>query len=66
MSKRLGGIVGCKVQTSWRHLNGFPDGSNIGYCCALTLIAILLAEDKKKSIREVEENGNSSGTVQLC
>ena len=30
MSKRLGGIIGCKYKTSSRHLNGFPDGSNIG------------------------------------
>ena len=34
MSKRLGGIillVGCKdKKTSSWHLNGFPDGSNIG------------------------------------
>ena len=30
MSKRLGGIIGCKNKTSSWHLNGFPDGSNIG------------------------------------
>ena len=31
MSKRLGGIIGCKYKTSSWHLNGFPDGSsNIG------------------------------------
>ena len=30
MSKRLGGIIGCKYKTSSRHLNGFPDSSNIG------------------------------------
>ena len=31
MSKRLlGGIIGCKYETSLWHLNGFPDGSNIG------------------------------------
>ena len=30
MSKRLGGIKGCKYKTSSWHLNGFPDGSNIG------------------------------------
>ena len=31
MSKRLvGGIIGCKYKTSPWHLNGFPDGSNIG------------------------------------
>ena len=29
MSKRLGGIIGCKYETSSWHLNGFPDGSNI-------------------------------------
>ena len=29
MSKHLGGIIGSKYKTSW-HLNGFPDGSNIG------------------------------------
>ena len=30
ISKRLGEIIGCKCKnTSW-HLNGFPDGSNIG------------------------------------
>ena len=30
ISKRLGGIIGYKDQTSSWHLNGFPDGSNIG------------------------------------
>ena len=31
MLKRLGGIIGCKdKKTSSWHLNGFPDGSNIG------------------------------------
>ena len=30
MSKRLGGIMGCKYTTSSWHLNGFPYGSNIG------------------------------------
>ena len=29
MSKRLGGVKGCKYKTSSRHLNGFPDGNNI-------------------------------------
>ena len=28
--KRLGGIKGCKYKTSSWHLNGFPDGNNIG------------------------------------
>ena len=27
MSKRLGGIIDCKGQTSSWHLNGFPDGT---------------------------------------
>ena len=30
MSKRFGGIIGCKYETSSSYLNGFPDGSNIG------------------------------------
>ena len=30
MSKRLGGIKGCKYKTSPWNLNGFPDGNNIG------------------------------------
>ena len=30
MSKRLGGIKGCKYKTSSRHINGFPNGNNIG------------------------------------
>ena len=30
MSKRLGGIKGCKYKTSSWHLNGFPDGNNVG------------------------------------
>ena len=30
MSKRLGGIKGCKYKTSSWHFNGFPDGNNIG------------------------------------
>ena len=35
MSKRLGGIIGCKDKTSSWHLNGFPYGSNIGLSCHL-------------------------------
>ena len=30
ISKRLGGIIGCKDKTSSWHLIEFPDGSNIG------------------------------------
>ena len=30
LSKRLGGIIGCKDKTPSWHLNGFVDGSNIG------------------------------------
>ena len=30
MSKRLGWIKVCKYKTSSWHLNGFPDGNNIG------------------------------------
>ena len=30
MSKRVGGIKGCKYKTSSWHINGFPDGNNIG------------------------------------
>ena len=30
MSKRLGGIKGCKYETSSWHLNRFPDANNIG------------------------------------
>ena len=30
ISKCLGGIIGCKYKTSSWHLNGFPDGRNIG------------------------------------
>ena len=30
MSKRVGGVKGCKYKTSSWHLNGFPDGNNIG------------------------------------
>ena len=53
MSKRLGGIIGCKDKASSWHLNGFPYGSNIGsinsmisgrnppiYCTLTTLIAM--------------------------
>ena len=29
MSKRLGGVIGCKYKTSSWHLNGFPYCSNI-------------------------------------
>ena len=31
LSKRLGGIKGCKYKTSSWHLNGFPYGRDIGY-----------------------------------
>ena len=30
MSKRLAGIIGCKDRTFSWHLNGFPDGNEIG------------------------------------
>ena len=30
LSKRLGGIRGCKYKTSSWHIDGFPDGNNIG------------------------------------
>ena len=30
MSKRLGGIKGCKYITSSGHINGLPDGNIIG------------------------------------
>ena len=30
ISKRLGGIKGCKYKTSSWHLNEFPDGNNTG------------------------------------
>ena len=55
MSKRLGGIIGCKDKTSSWHLNGFPSGIivtlgqqyNIGekptvilYTYILTLVAM--------------------------
>ena len=30
MSKCLAGMKGCKYKTSSWHLNGFPDGNNIG------------------------------------
>ena len=52
MSKRLGGIKGCKYKTSSWHLNGFPDGNNIDWVnsimsgrspplyCTLTLFAM--------------------------
>ena len=29
MSKRLGEVIACEDKTSSRHLNGFPDGSDI-------------------------------------
>ena len=38
MSKRLGGIIGCKYKTSSWHLNGFPYGSNLAYCVKSSLI----------------------------
>ena len=31
MSKRLGGIIGCKYKTSSWYLNGFPDGTVVTY-----------------------------------
>ena len=34
MSKRLGGIIGCKYKTSPWHLNGFPDGMYV--CMVIT------------------------------
>ena len=44
ISKRLGGIIGCKYKTSSWHLKGFPDGSNIGstvytaQCCVCVCV----------------------------
>ena len=65
MSKRFGGIIGCKYKTysSW-HLNEFPDGSNIGstvtvysiipgrnppLCCALKFNRHAGTPDKNKT-----------------
>ena len=42
MSKRLGRIIGCKYKTSSWHLDGFPDGSNIGS-------TVLLFRSRKKT-----------------
>ena len=36
MSKRLGGIEGCKYKTSSWHSNWFPDADNIGSTVFLT------------------------------
>ena len=44
MSKRLGGIIGCKDKTSSWHLNGFPDGNNV-FC--FSHVAYLLPTRKK-------------------
>ena len=35
MSKRLGGIIGCKDKTSSWHLNGLPSGIIVTYCTVL-------------------------------
>ena len=40
MSKRLGGIIGCKYKTFSWHLNGFPDGSNIGSTICMYMVRI--------------------------
>ena len=49
MSKRLGGIKGCKYKTSSWHLNRFPDADNIGLLSFLTFSA-LVASPKKNTL----------------
>ena len=40
MPKRLGGIIGCKYKTSSWHLNGLPDGSNIGSTVSCVCVSV--------------------------
>ena len=42
MSKRLGGIKGCKYKTSSWHLNRFPDADNIGSTCFIAVPTLWL------------------------
>ena len=70
MSKRLGGIKGCKYKTSSRHLNGFPDGNNIGskqydvgekptvnryYTCTFTTTTLIAMQGHQKSSKNKTE-----------
>ena len=44
MSKRLGGIIGCKYKTSSWHLNGFPYGSNSGSYLICTVYKFIIVD----------------------
>ena len=44
MSKRLGGIIGCKYKTSSWHLNGFPYGSNSGTYLICTVYKFIIVD----------------------
>ena len=52
MSKRLGGIKDCKYKTSSWHLNGFPDGNNIGsiFCCCFSHSACIGCQPPKTNL----------------
>ena len=52
MSKGLGGIiVGCKYKTSSWHVNGFPDGSNIGS----TVVVVVVHSHIQRIVLATEE-----------
>ena len=48
MSKRLGGIIGCKDKTSSWHLNGFPDGSR-------STVVVVVDSHVQRSVLATEE-----------
>ena len=54
MSKRLGGIKGCKYETSSWHLNGCPDGNIIGstvQCRGEALGALIAIQGHQKTVK---------------
>ena len=63
ISKRLGGIIGCKYKTSSWHLKGFPDGSNIGstvytaqsinYCYTLFMTVVYTVQYSSTAINYI-------------
>ena len=58
MSKRLGGVIGCKDKTSSWRLNGFRDGSDIGS----TVVVVFFTLTDRASTIPSNIRGCQSGT----
>ena len=62
MSKRLGGIYCWKYKTSSWHLNGFPDGNNIGSRIVVVVVVVVFTLTDRASTIPSNILGCQSGT----